>query len=85
MNRDASHVPAPSRVVFVGNIPYDMSEEQLKEILSRVGPVLQFRMMFDRETGKPRGYGFCEYGDVDTAQSAIRNRTRRASFRANTQ
>lgn len=29
--------------------------------------------MFDRETGKPRGFGFCEYADVETANSAIRN------------
>lgn len=30
-------------------------------------------MVFDRETGKPKGYGFCEYKDTETAQSAIRN------------
>jgi len=29
--------------------------------------------MFDQKTGKPRGYGFCEYHDVETAKSAIRN------------
>ena len=29
--------------------------------------------MYDRETGKPKGYGFCEYADVETADSAMRN------------
>lgn len=29
--------------------------------------------MFDRETGKPKGYGFCEYKDTETALSAMRN------------
>ena len=29
--------------------------------------------MYDRETGKPKGYGFCEYQDLETAQSAMRN------------
>jgi len=29
--------------------------------------------VYDRETGKPKGYGFCEYQDVETAQSAMRN------------
>jgi cleavage stimulation factor subunit 2 len=62
-----------SRVVFVGNIPYDMTEEQLIDILKEVGPVLSFRLMFDRETGKARGYGFAEYADPETAASAIRN------------
>ena len=30
-------------------------------------------LVYDRETGKPKGYGFCEYQDVETAQSAMRN------------
>ena len=30
-------------------------------------------MVFDRETGKPKGYGFCEYKDKETAVSAMRN------------
>lgn len=32
-----------------------------------------FRIVYDRETGKPKGYGFCEYQDLETAQSAMRN------------
>lgn len=32
-----------------------------------------YRLVNDRETGKPKGFGFCEYGDAETAQSAIRN------------
>eukprot|EP00124_Ichthyophonus_hoferi_P000045 Ihof_evm45s1 gene=Ihof_evmTU45s1 len=62
-----------SRCIFVGNIPYDATEEQLKEIFSDVGPVVNFRLVFDRETGKPKGFGFCEYHDAATAQSAMRH------------
>ncbi|PWN37393.1 uncharacterized protein FA14DRAFT_141600 [Meira miltonrushii] len=62
-----------SRVVFVGNIPYDMSEEQLIEVFREVGTVVGFRLVFDRETGKPKGYGFCEFEDGETAASAVRN------------
>ncbi|KAG0363567.1 hypothetical protein BG005_010765 [Podila minutissima] len=62
-----------SKVVFVGNIPYEQTEEQLIDIFSEVGPVVSFRLVFERETGKPRGYGFCEYHDERTAASAVRN------------
>ncbi|KAK3836169.1 MAG: hypothetical protein J3R72DRAFT_403421 [Linnemannia gamsii] len=62
-----------SKVVFVGNIPYEQTEEQLTEIFSEVGPVVSFRLVFDRESGKPRGYGFCEFHDERTAASAVRN------------
>ncbi|KAK8298584.1 hypothetical protein V6Z12_D05G264200 [Gossypium hirsutum] len=61
------------RCVFVGNIPYDATEEQLIEICREVGPVVSFRLVIDRETGKPKGYGFCEYKDEETALSARRN------------
>lgn len=62
-----------SRVIFVGNIPYDKTETQLIEIFSEVGNVLTFRLVFDRDTGKPKGYGFCTYQDYETAASAVRN------------
>lgn len=61
------------RSVFVGNIPYEATEEQLKDIFSEVGPVVSFRLVYDRETGKPKGYGFCEYKDQEMALSAMRN------------
>lgn len=35
--------------------------------------LISCRLVYDRETGKPKGYGFCEYQDVETAQSAMRN------------
>lgn len=62
-----------SRVVFVGNIPYDMSEEQLTDVFREVGKVVGFRLVNDRETGKFKGYGFCEFEDPETAASAVRN------------
>ncbi|KAJ3671680.1 hypothetical protein LUZ60_007759 [Juncus effusus] len=62
-----------NRCVFVGNIPYDATEEQLIQICEEVGPVVSFRLVLDKETGKPKGYGFCEYKDEETALSARRN------------
>ncbi|KAM3361625.1 hypothetical protein P3S68_016479 [Capsicum galapagoense] len=59
--------------VFVGNIPYDATGEQLIQICEDVGPVVSFRLVIDRETGKPKGFGFCEYKDEETVLSARRN------------
>ena len=62
-----------SRSVFVGNIPYEATEEKLKEVFSEVGVVNSFKLVYDRENGKPKGYGFCEFKDAETALSAMRN------------
>ncbi|XP_063974332.1 cleavage stimulation factor subunit 2-like isoform X2 [Diachasmimorpha longicaudata] len=72
-NSDQSLMDKSMRSVFVGNIPYEATEENLKDIFSEVGPVLSFKLVYDRETGKPKGYGFCEYKDQETALSAMRN------------
>ncbi|KAI6783747.1 Cleavage stimulation factor subunit-like protein [Emericellopsis cladophorae] len=63
----------PSRVVFIGNIPYGLSEEQIIEIFKTAGPVERFRLVYDQETGKPKGFGFLDYPDTDHASSAVRN------------
>ncbi len=62
---------APTKVCFVGNIPCiiyylkfyldEISEQQVVDIFNEVGPVLDFRLVFDRETGKPKGYGFISF------------------------
>ncbi|KAI9727287.1 MAG: hypothetical protein M1828_006906 [Chrysothrix sp. TS-e1954] len=62
-----------SRVVFIGNIPYGQSEEQVTDIFSSVGQVNGFRLVHDKETGRPKGFGFMEFSDADAAASAVRN------------
>lgn len=59
--------------VFVGNLSYNTSEDQLREIFSTVGPLLGIRIVTDRDTGRPRGFAFIEYMDAATALCAIRN------------
>ncbi|KAF1963519.1 hypothetical protein CC80DRAFT_486890 [Byssothecium circinans] len=61
------------RVVFIGNIPYGGTEELIVETLERVGKVLNFRLVYDKETGRPKGFGFAEFEDADAAASAVRN------------
>ncbi|KAL5200674.1 hypothetical protein ABZP36_021877 [Zizania latifolia] len=62
-----------SSVVFVGNIPYQASEEELREACEEIGPVVSLRVATDEYTGKSKGFGFCEYLDDETASSACRN------------
>ncbi|EGV64708.1 hypothetical protein PSN45_005049 [Yamadazyma tenuis] len=59
--------------VYVGNIPYDYTEEQVLEIASSVGPVDDLRLLFDPVSGKSKGYAFVKYSDRETAASAVRN------------
>lgn len=61
------------RVVFIGNIPYGVTEELIIETLGRVGQVNNFRLVYDKETGRPKGFGFAEFADADAAASAVRN------------
>jgi RNA recognition motif-containing protein len=59
--------------VFVGNIPYDYEEKSLIDTLEMVGPVNQFSIKYDKNTNKPKGFGFCDYADEESAASALRN------------
>ena len=58
--------------VFVGNLSADASEEQLKEIFGVVGTVKNVRILVDKETGRPKGFGFIEYTNIDSVNAAIR-------------
>jgi cleavage stimulation factor subunit 2 len=62
-----------SSVVFVGNIPYQASEKELRDACEEIGPVASLRVALDKDTGRPRGFAFCEYLDDETARSACRN------------
>lgn len=50
-----------------------VSEEQIMDIFGRAGQVVNFRLVYDKETGQPKGFGFLEYTDTDAAASAVRN------------
>eukprot|EP00117_Sycon_ciliatum_P033423 scpid37434/ scgid0158/ Cleavage stimulation factor subunit 2; CF-1 64 kDa subunit; Cleavage stimulation factor 64 kDa subunit len=60
------------RSIFVGNVPYDATDEDLITLFSEAGHVVNLRMVNDRESGKPKGFGFCEFESPDIALSAIR-------------
>lgn len=59
------------RRLYVGNLPYSATEEQLTELFGRAGQVETVRVMRDMATGRARGFAFVEMGSDDAAQKAI--------------
>lgn len=57
--------------IYVGNLSYETSETQLREMFEPHGPVSSAKLATDRETGKPRGFGFVEMND-EGARAAIK-------------
>lgn len=62
-----------SRSVFVGNLAYDLTEEALANHMRRAGPVVSARIVYDKSTGRSKGFGFVEFANVATAKSAARD------------
>src|SRR5512136_1621122 len=58
--------------LFVGNLPFDVTETELKELFAPVGPLSYVFLPVDRETGKKRGFAFVEFGDEAKAGEALR-------------
>ena len=58
--------------LFVGNLPYDATEEDIRAHFSTAGTVLNVFVPLDRETGRKRGFAFVEFNDNAQAQEAIR-------------
>jgi RNA recognition motif-containing protein len=59
------------RRLYVGNLPYSTTEDQLTELFSRAGKVDSVRVMRDMATGRARGFAFVEMSSDDEAQKAI--------------
>ena len=56
--------------IYVGNLPFSTTEEELKQIFTEYGPVLSAKIIIDRETGRSKGFAFVEMSD-NNAQKAI--------------
>ena len=56
--------------LYVGNLPFSATEAQVTELFEKHGTVHSVALITDRETGRPRGFGFVEIDD-DAAKAAI--------------
>ena len=61
------------KTVFVGGLSDHGSEEELRQLMTQAGQVATVRFVVDNSTGKRKGFGFCEYLDEESAESAVAN------------
>ena len=60
--------------LYVGNLPFTADETQIRDLFSQDGrAVTEVKLVTERETGRPRGFGFVEMGSSQDADGAIRD------------
>ena len=57
--------------IYVGNLPYSVTDSSLGSNFAEFGSVASAKVMMDRETGPPKGFGFVEMASAEAAQAAI--------------
>jgi len=57
--------------LYVGNLSYDVTKEQLTELFSKAGKIADVVVITDRDTGRSKGFGFVEFASEKEAQKAI--------------
>lgn len=57
--------------LYVGNLPYNTSEEDLRNLFAQYGNIESVAVITDRDTGRSKGFGFVEFGDDNEAKNAI--------------
>ncbi len=69
--RDYERSRTISSKVFVGNLAFQSTKEELQELLSAAGTIRDVYLPSDRATGRPRGFAFVEFTTDQEAQAAI--------------
>ena len=60
-----------SKNIYVGNLPFSVTEAALRGMFEEHGPVESANLIMDRDTGRPRGFGFVEMDNDGEAQAAM--------------
>jgi len=59
-----------AKKLYIGNIPFSMTEEELRELFQKHGALESVNVITDRETGRSRGFAFVEFAEENGAQEA---------------
>jgi len=57
--------------IYVGNLPYDCDANTVRDVFAAHGSVVKVHLVNDRETGRPKGFGFVQMSNDDEARTAI--------------
>ncbi len=61
-----------NKKLYVGNMPYETTQEQIRELFGQAGEVTEVNLITDRETGRLKGFGFVEMATVEGSGEAIK-------------
>lgn len=64
-------MPAETNKLYVGNFPYDTTEEELRDVFEEYGEVRAVRIVTDMETSKSKGFAFIEMATTREAEAAL--------------
>jgi len=54
-----------AKTIYVGNLPFSATEDEVRDLFGQHGTVHSVKLITDRETGRPRGFGFVDMEDED--------------------
>jgi cold-inducible RNA-binding protein len=57
--------------LYVGNLPFSVNEEQLRGIFAQYGDISELSLIMDRDTGRPKGFGFITFANQQAAEKAL--------------
>lgn len=64
-------VNEPSYRIYIGNLPWQVDDSRLEQVFSEHGNVVSARVVYDRETGRSRGFGFVQFSTEAEVEDAI--------------
>ncbi|KAJ1680175.1 nuclear localization sequence binding protein [Spiromyces aspiralis] len=62
----------PTTTLFIGNLSFDSTEESVRAAFEECGTVNSVRLVTDRDTGKPKGFGYIEFADITGAKESMK-------------